>query len=89
MAKKIGFTNHFKKNYKKLPEKIQDGFDKKLRLFEKDPKHPSLNIHRYRSEINIWEGYVTKKYRFTFSSTKEAYIFRNIGPHGIIDKGKV
>ncbi len=89
MAKKIGFTDNFKKNYRKLPRTIQRRFDEKLVLFEKDPTHPSLNIHRYRSEINVWEGYVTRKYRFTFTSTQEEYIFRNIGSHGIIDKGKV
>ncbi len=89
MAKKISFTENFKKNYKKLPRNIQKRFDEKLLLFEKDPAHPSLNIHRYRSELNVWEGYVNMKYRFTFTSTKEAYLFRNIGPHGIIDKGKV
>ncbi|MBI1869897.1 MAG: hypothetical protein HYS07_01745 [Chlamydiae bacterium] len=87
MAKKpVDFTDTFKQNYQRMPFSIQKRFDEKLKLFMENPMHPSLNIHRYNE---IWEGYVTSKYRFTFSSTKEAYLFRNIGPHGIIDKGKV
>lgn len=87
--KEIILTETFKKNYQKLPVQIQESFDKKLKLFEKDPTHPSLNIHRYKTMHGVWEGYVTRKYRFTFSSTLESYIFRNIGSHDIIDKGRV
>ncbi|MEA3347011.1 MAG: hypothetical protein U9Q21_02850 [Candidatus Auribacterota bacterium] len=89
MAKELIFTHTFKKNYKKLPPSIQLRFDKKLEIFMKNPRHPSLNIHRYKKEENVWEGYVTDKYRFTFSVTDEGFIFRNIGPHSIIEKGKV
>ena len=89
MAKKLVFTRNFKKNYKKLPAYIQERFDKQLKLFTENPRHPSLKIHLYRTEANVWEGYVTDKYRFTFSISEEGYIFRNIGSHSIIDKGKV
>jgi len=89
MAKNLIFARTFKKNYKRLSKDIQDRFNKQLFLFTKDPKHPSLRIHRYRKEANVWEGYVSDKYRFTFSIADKGYIFRNIGPHSIIDKGKV
>lgn len=89
MAKKLIFARTFKKNYKKLPQHIQERFDKQLILFTKDPKHPSLNIHRYKTEENVWEGYVSDKYRFTFSIIEEGYIFRNIGSHSIIEHGEV
>ncbi len=89
MAKEVTFTERFKKNYRDLPESIQTAFDKQLGFFMGNPSHPSLKIHRYKSEKGIWEGYVTDKYRFTFMNLKETYIFRNIGPHGIIDKGRV
>lgn len=88
MAKELIFTETFKKNYRKLPSSIQNRFDKQLILFCQDPLHPSLNIHRYRKEDNVWEGYVSHKYRFTFTVTDEGYIFRNIGSHEIIDHGK-
>ena len=89
MAKELVFTETFKESYGCLPETLRDRFDDKLELFLQDPKHPSLNIHRYHGREDIWEGYVTQKYRFTFLVTKESIIFRNIGPHNIIDKGKV
>ena len=88
MAKELIFTERFKENYKILPKSIQKRFDKKLELFVENPQHPSLNVHRYKSEKNVWEAYINNKYRFTFSVDQDSYIFRNIGPHSIIDKGK-
>ena len=72
-----------------MPSHIQRRFEKQLMLFEKDPTHPSLRIHRYKTVKDVWEGYITNAYRFTFMSIDDTYIFRNIGPHDIIDKGKV
>lgn len=72
-----------------MPVNIQKRFDGRLKLFLENPIHPSLKIHRYKTTEDVWEGYVTHKYRFTFSSTDDLYVFRNIGPHDIIDKGKV
>ena len=88
MAKKLIFARNFKKNYKKLPAHLRERFDKQLSLFTENPQHPSLKIHRYRTEENVWEGYVTDKYRFTFSITDEGYIFRNVGPHSIAGVAK-
>ena len=89
MAKELIFTDRFKENYQRLPFPIQRRFDKKLILFMNNPKQSSLNIHRYKSEPNIWEAYITHQYRFTFSVEKEGIIFRNVGPHDIIDRGQV
>ncbi|MBI4846137.1 MAG: hypothetical protein HY810_06680 [Candidatus Omnitrophica bacterium] len=89
MAKELIFTETFKRNYQELPKELQKRFDNKLSLFLENPKHPSLNIHRYQTNENIWEAYISEKYRFTFSVSKEAITFRNIGPHSIIDKGQV
>ncbi len=88
MAQELIFTETFKCNYQRLPNSLQKRFDKKLELFVNNPRHPSLNIHRYKQEENVWEGYVSSQYRFTFSITETGYIFRNIGPHAIIDHGK-
>ena len=90
MAKELVFTHRFKKNYKNLPKSIQMRFDKKLPIFIRNPRHPSFNIHKYRSpDDDVWEAYITDKYRFTFEVTKDSIIFRNIGSHSIIDKGQV
>lgn len=89
MAKELIFTDNFKKSYQNLPKSLRERFDQKLAILVANPKHPSLNIHRFQTKENVWEGYVSSKYRFTFSLTETAIIFRNIGPHGIIDKGRV
>ncbi len=89
MAQELIFTERFKKNFKKLPRSIQQQFDHKLELFLSNPRHPSLNIHRYHGVEAVWEAYISKQYRFTFSFTPENIIFRNIGPHQIIDSGDV
>ena len=89
MAKGLVFSERFKRNYQDLPAAIQKRFDKQLKLFLDNPKHPSLRIHRYKSEADVWEAYVTMQYRFTFSVTETAIVFRNIGPHSIIDSGNV
>jgi mRNA interferase RelE/StbE len=89
MAKELIFTERFKKNFKALTHDVQTRFEEKLALFLENPKHPSLNIHRYSGFHDVWEAYISKQYRFTFSVTKESIIFRNIGPHKIIDCGDV
>ncbi|MDR1244270.1 MAG: hypothetical protein LBJ79_03720 [Endomicrobium sp.] len=91
MAKILEFTERFKENYKALPINLQELFDKKLALFVNNPFHPSLNTHKYKTseKSSIYEAYINVSYRFTFEMTKEKYIFRNIGPHKIIDRGTV
>ena len=34
----------------------------------------------------IWEGRITRKYRFTFCIKNDVYILRNIGTHDILQK---
>ena len=89
MAKELIFAERFKRNFKALPAAIQKRFEQKLELFLNDPRHRSLNIHKYHGADLVWEAYISKQYRFTFSVTKESIIFRNIGPHSIIDSGNV
>ena len=89
MAKELVFADRFKRNYQALPRAIRQRFEKQLKLFLQDPTHPSLRIHRYKTEPNVWEASVTMQYRFTFSIAQERIIFRNIGSHRIIDRGQV
>jgi mRNA-degrading endonuclease RelE of RelBE toxin-antitoxin system len=91
MAKILEFTERFKDDYKDIPKKIQNMFNKKLELFAINPSHPSLYMHRYKMTKRkiIYEAYINESYRFTFELTKTSCILRNIGSHNIIDKGKV
>ena len=89
MAQELIFTETFKRNYALLPADLQKRFDQKLNLFLENPRHPSLHVHRYHARDDVWEAYINRKYRFTFSVTPVSITFRNIGPHGIIDRGQV
>ena len=80
------FSRRFKKNYNKLPKKIQKAFDQKLQLFLQDMAHPSLRVKRIQGTKTLWEGSVTMKYRFTFQFPKNTLIFRTIGTHDILGK---
>ena len=89
MAKKIvgyQFSNRFKKEYNRLPQKIQKTFDEKFDLFLNNMSHPSLRAKQIQGTKNRWEGSVTKNYRFTFEFTGNSVTFRRIGTHDILHK---
>lgn len=89
MAKKIAgyqFSNRFKKEYNRLPQKIQKTFDEKFDLFLNNMSHPSLRAKQIPGTKNRWEGSVTKNYRFTFEFTGNSVTFRRIGTHDILHK---
>ena len=78
---RIIHTDPFKEDYKKLPKTIQDKFDKKILLFEKNIHHPSLRVKKMKGHQNRWEASIDMFYRFTFEIHKDYYLFRRIGPH--------
>jgi len=80
------FSKRFKKEYNRLPKKIQKAFNEKLALFLKEISHPSLRVTRIQGTKNRWEGSVTMKYRFTFEFLKDEVLFRTIGTHDILKR---
>jgi len=87
-------TDSFKSDYKKLIEDNQDlekSAKKAFGLFQQDPGHPSLYIHRLDGHKGIWGGHITEKYVFTFAKEKAEngeliYWFRRIGDHTVYNK---
>lgn len=79
-------SSSFEKDYKKLPRSIQEQCDEQLFVLLKNPHHPSLRTSKIQGFKNIWEGRVTKDYRFTFQIAKEIYIIRRVGKHDEILK---
>lgn len=80
-------TEHFWKQYQKLPPEIKRKAKKAFSLFKDNPSHPSLRVHPIQGTGNpkIYEGYVDKFYRFTFHYDGDTIVYRKIGPHSIID----
>jgi mRNA interferase RelE/StbE len=81
---KLLFTRSFRKEYAVLPTQIQTQAEKKLQLLLQDSRHPSLRVKKMEGFPDIWEGSITKHYRFTFQMEKDVYILRGIGTHDIL-----
>ena len=82
---KIIFSNSFEKDYKKLPTKVQKLLGKQLIMLLENSKYPSLRIKKMQGHGSIWEGRVTKNYRFTFEKINDTYVIRRAGTHPILN----
>jgi len=81
---KLFFTSSFIRDYRALPDQLQKTVDHKLKLFLSSQRHPSLYIKKMQDPRDIWEGRVTKGYRFTFQMEGEICILRRLGTHDIL-----
>lgn len=80
----LRFTASFENDYKGLPDKIQKCLDKQLIFLVKNSKHPSLRTKKIKGHPYVWEGRITKNYRFTFQIMENIYIMRRAGTHDIL-----
>lgn len=78
----VVFHKDFKKKYHKLPPKIVEKLDDRLRLFSKDEFDPMLNNHALKGK---WIGYrsinVTGDIRAIFKRDTESALFVAIDTH--------
>ena len=81
---KLFFSRSFEHDYQKLPRKIQNRLDIQLSRLVENPHHPSLRTKKIKGTFAVWEGRITKNYRFTFSIEAETYILRRAGTHDIL-----
>lgn len=77
----IEYSEEFKKRYRRLPTDIQERTKKQLRLLLKDPRHPSLNTNKLKSRGNLWQGRITKAYRFVFLIKGDTYYLVSLFHH--------
>jgi len=82
----IKFSSETKKELKKIKRKdkrLAGKIEKQLILFQKNPKHPSLRLHKLSGNINgMWSISITSSIRMVYRIMNEstAY-FVNIGTH--------
>jgi mRNA-degrading endonuclease RelE of RelBE toxin-antitoxin system len=79
-------TERFKRAAARLPREIQAKAVKAFMLFKENPRHPSLGVKRVQGIAGVWEGRIDANYRFTFHYEGDACVFRNIGPHAIVER---
>ena len=77
-------TERFKREFQSLPAAIQRRAEKQLSLFLNNPRHPSLRIKKMGGLAALWEGRITRNYRFTFELLEEVCVLRRIGTHDIL-----
>lgn len=78
---KVQTTKPFDEDFKALPEAIKQRAAKQLIILLENPSHPSLGTKKIKGTSAIWEGRVTRDYRFTFQIVGDTYILRRIGKH--------
>jgi addiction module RelE/StbE family toxin len=80
---KIRYDKKFKQQYKKLPQKMQEQFDERLRLFLVNEKDPLLRLHPLRGKFGGYYSInVSGDLRALFyREGDEVVIFALIGTH--------
>lgn len=79
----IQYLPKFKRQYKKLPEKFQEQFDERLRLFLIDPTLPKLRVHPLKGKFaGYWSMNINGDIRALYILQGETIvIFALIGSH--------
>lgn len=79
-------TERFLRDYQKLPANVQKQTDRKLLYLVEDIAYPSLRVKKVQRYEDIFEGSISRIYRFLFQITTDAYILLRIGKHDILEK---
>ena len=82
----IAFDPNFAKLYRKLPKKTKQKFKKQIKFLSENPKHPSLKIHKIKSQTELWEFYVDRYYRCLFTKKANKYLLKWVGTHKTINR---
>lgn len=77
-------TEHFGRDYERLPQRVQQRVDNALGLLLENPSHPWLQIKKIKGYENRWEGRVTHHYRFTFTVEGGTYTLLRVGTHDLL-----
>ena len=83
-------TVRFKHELQQLPLEVQHIARAKFALFCRDWQHPSLKVHKLHGALwhghQVFDLYVTHRYRVLFVIDHEVVVAVSIGSHGIVSK---
>lgn len=74
-------TRRARNDYQALPPKVRELADKQLTRLLEDLRYPSLHAKKYDEKRGIWQGRVTRDYRFYFLIEGETYVILAITKH--------
>ena len=83
--KKADPSPHFERAFAKLPSRIQKKVVARIALFEMDPQHPGLRIHKLKGKLeDRWSFSVDWRYRVAFKFVDgDRVVFLDVGTHGV------
>jgi mRNA interferase RelE/StbE len=81
---RIQTTAPFERDFQALPASMQRRVAKQFQLFLDNPRHPSLRLKKMEDPRDIWEGRVSRDYRFTFQIIGDIYLMRRIGIYDVL-----
>lgn len=74
-------TQGFRKQYSKLPQEVQQRAQKSFRLWQNDPRHPSLHFKKVHPTDPIYSARVGLNYRVVGRQRNDRMVWFWIGPH--------
>ena len=77
---RIALTDKAAKQYKKLPQHIQEKARKAFANLLQNPHYPSLNTKKMQ-DVERFEARIDYHYRFTYEVETEQITIRTIGQH--------
>ncbi len=78
---KLRFTEKAGRDYASLPGNIRKAFGKQLGFLLMNLGHPSLHAKKYSERLDVWQGRVTRGWRFYFKIEGDEYVILSITPH--------
>jgi mRNA-degrading endonuclease RelE of RelBE toxin-antitoxin system len=78
---KLRFTERADKDYAAMPITLRKALEKQLRFLLTNLHHPSLNAKKYGGVADVWQGRVTRNWRFYFKIDGDEYVVLSIIPH--------
>jgi mRNA interferase RelE/StbE len=78
---RLEITQRARRQYETLPQRLQDRVDRQLTALVSNLRHPSLRAKKYDERRDIWQGRVSRDYRFYFTIEGDTYHILAIIPH--------
>jgi len=78
---KFRLTAKTERDYNVMLPSLQARVDKQLALLLQNLRHPSLQAKKYDEARDLWQGRVTRDYRFYFQIDGDTYIILAITKH--------
>ena len=78
---RVTYARRFLRSFTSAPDSIQKAFEKQAGYLLTDLRHPSLRAKKYDEANDIWQGRVTRDWRFYFMIEGDVYKLLDIVPH--------